>query len=271
MSDDARKIDLDVEIPVPADQVWKALTDATELTRWFPPDARVTPGPGGAIFISWGGAWSSDLKIDAWEEGRRLRLVEERPSFGADGQQTERPPVLLWLEYELSTAGGGASTRLRLVHSGFGHGADWDDEVEATRAGWVFELRSLRHYLTRHPGTPRQLAWATRTTDVPPGEAWTRLTGGLLTSSLAAARPGDRYESRTVFGEALSGEVLGHRPGELYATVEPLHDGLFRMGAERLGGRTLVQAGFSLWGLGRGVGDRLRAETQGVVDELFPG
>jgi hypothetical protein len=110
-----------------------------------------------------------------------------------------------------------------------------------------------------------------RSTDVPADEAWTRLAGGLLTSSLAAARPGDRYESRTVFGGALSGELLANRPGELYATVEPLHDGLFRMGAERLGGRTLVQAGFSLWGLEREVGNRLRAATQAVVDDLFPG
>ncbi len=271
MSEGTRRIELDVEIPAPAGQVWNALTDASELTRWFPPDARVTPGPGGAIFISWGGAWSSELKIDAWEEGRRLRLVEERPAYGADGQPTDRPPVLLWLEYELSTAGGGASTRLRLVHSGFGHGGDWDDEVEATRAGWVFELRSLRHYLTRHRGTSRQLAWAMRTTDVPPDEAWTRLAGGLLTTSLAAARPGDRYETRMVFGDALAGEMLANRPGELYATVEPLHDGLFRMGAERLGGRTLVQAGFSLWGLPSERGERLRRETQGVVDALFAG
>lgn len=36
------------------DEVWQALTDARELTRWFPVEARVEPGLGGSIWLSWG-------------------------------------------------------------------------------------------------------------------------------------------------------------------------------------------------------------------------
>lgn len=35
--------------------VWRALTEAEELTRWFPLQARVTPGEGGEIWMSWNG------------------------------------------------------------------------------------------------------------------------------------------------------------------------------------------------------------------------
>ena len=45
-------------------------------------------------------------------------------------------------EYELERDAG--KTTLRLVHSGFGDGAEWDDLFDATRAGWAFELRGLR-------------------------------------------------------------------------------------------------------------------------------
>jgi uncharacterized protein YndB with AHSA1/START domain len=44
----------EIEIAVPIEEVWKALTDANELARWFPLEARVTPGLGGKIFVSWG-------------------------------------------------------------------------------------------------------------------------------------------------------------------------------------------------------------------------
>lgn len=42
-----RRIEKEIEINAPLEDVWKALTDANELARWFPLEARVTPGPGG--------------------------------------------------------------------------------------------------------------------------------------------------------------------------------------------------------------------------------
>ena len=49
-----RRLEKEIEIAVPIEEVWKALTDANELARWFPLEARVTPGLGGNIFVSWG-------------------------------------------------------------------------------------------------------------------------------------------------------------------------------------------------------------------------
>ena len=50
----SREVRKDVFIRQPPDIVWKALAEAEELARWFPLEARVTPGVGGSIWLSWG-------------------------------------------------------------------------------------------------------------------------------------------------------------------------------------------------------------------------
>ena len=54
MNEQTRSIEKAVTIDAAPDAVWKALTDAEEITRWFAPDARVTPGQGGKVWLSWG-------------------------------------------------------------------------------------------------------------------------------------------------------------------------------------------------------------------------
>ena len=48
-----RAVSREIAISASVDAVWKALTDANELTRWFPPEARVAPGAGGSIWRAW--------------------------------------------------------------------------------------------------------------------------------------------------------------------------------------------------------------------------
>ena len=45
----------EIVIDAPLEAVWKAITDAEELTRWFVEEASVEPGVGGTIASSWGG------------------------------------------------------------------------------------------------------------------------------------------------------------------------------------------------------------------------
>ncbi len=69
---DRRAIEKEITIRATADAVWKALTDAGELVRWFAPEARVTPGPGGAIFVSWGPGMEGEQKISLWEKAKSI-------------------------------------------------------------------------------------------------------------------------------------------------------------------------------------------------------
>ena len=48
-----RSFSMSIDIDATPEEVWRALTDAGELMRWFPLQARVTPGKGGSVF--WGG------------------------------------------------------------------------------------------------------------------------------------------------------------------------------------------------------------------------
>ena len=50
----ARAIEKEIELNAPVEAVWMALTDGKELARWFPLEARVTPGVGGEVFLSVG-------------------------------------------------------------------------------------------------------------------------------------------------------------------------------------------------------------------------
>ena len=84
---------------VPPEVVWRALTDAEELARWFPLAARVE-GVGGAISLSWGQQGTETVVIEVWEPGPRgLRcrcrvgpgIRRHRPRLGL---RAARPPAL---------------------------------------------------------------------------------------------------------------------------------------------------------------------------------
>lgn len=47
-----RRLEKQIEVAASPAEVWKALTDPAELARWFPLEARVTPGEWGEnLFI----------------------------------------------------------------------------------------------------------------------------------------------------------------------------------------------------------------------------
>jgi uncharacterized protein YndB with AHSA1/START domain len=197
----SRSIVKEVTIDAPADAVWKAITDAEELTRWFPVDARVRPGPGGSIWLSWGGGTEGEAPITAWEPNRRFGWTETRG------------PAKLAVEFHLEAAGG--RTVVRLVQSGFGEGPDWDDEFHMTNGGWSYFVEHLRWYLERHRGVPRDLIAFRELVEMTRPEAFARLLGpaGLsIDGSLGAAKPFESYRTTTPAGDRLSGTVVAASP-----------------------------------------------------------
>lgn len=280
MSDSAtsggRKFEMSIEVAAPADRVWKAITEAEHLARWFAPEARVKPGVGGAVWLSWGGPFTVDAPITIWEPGRRLRTANQRekPWFG--GEEKGGAPAdarEIAVDYFVEPRAGGACV-LRLVHSGFGPGKGWDDEFDSISRGWKFELRSLRHYLARHFGQERRAVFMFRSSPLPAERAWGVLVGptGLIRDArLDDLKEGDRYRIQTETGDVLEGRVLVSVPGRSFAgTVESLDDALLRLEAERDGSGSMPTVWLSVWGPKRSRVDELKQKWSGVMERLFP-
>jgi uncharacterized protein YndB with AHSA1/START domain len=233
-----RKFDMSIDIAAPADRVWRALTDAQELTRWFPLEARVVPGEGGSMYWGWGDGWAGESRITAWDPNRRLTLVETRQTFDAEGKPLTTPGENRELVVEVTLESDAGTTRLRLVHSGFGTGGDWDDELDGAANGWQCELRNLRLYVERHFGRDRHLAWANASAPLPAEAVWRELFGaGGLRLTPGNAREGERY-ALDLGDEHFEGSVALAIPNDFVGFADNLHDGMVRVGTFRAAGRT---------------------------------
>ena len=275
MTDQRRAFEMSLELDATPEDVWRALTDAEELIRWFPLEARVTPGLGGTMFWSWGDTGDWTTRIDAWEPGRLLRLVQNdaRP-YDVEGRPLpagQAEPARLAMEFTLETHQG--KTRLRLVHSGFGHGTAWDNEFEGISEGWQAELRSLRHYLRGFRGRDRNFGRAWLTTAMPRDAAWARLVGpdGFRLQP-AGVREGDGYEVTSPAGQRFTGLVELNLPGQtMLGTVRELGDGLFRLLTwTDAVGRTGVWSSLATFTGDAGEVREFAERTKAALDRLFP-
>lgn len=50
----ARVMEKEITLDAAGQEIWRMLTDSEQLARWFPLEARVEPGKGGRISLSWG-------------------------------------------------------------------------------------------------------------------------------------------------------------------------------------------------------------------------
>lgn len=213
-----RSVGSDVEVEASLDAVWSALTDARELERWFPLEARVDPGEGGSIYMSWKNEYVGESAILVWDPPFHLRVRSVEWAEVTDYHLEEK----------------GERTLLR-VTSSFSLDSAWDDWVEGTRRGWRFMLASLRQYLERHRGEVREVVYLRRRVEQSRDELWKRLTG-----------PGGLTE------ELLRGRVLDDDPpfGLALVTEDPA-DGLLRLSVDPAmgdSGRVDATVWLSAWG-----------------------
>jgi uncharacterized protein YndB with AHSA1/START domain len=198
MTRPTRDIVLTVELDASPEDVFRAVTDGTEIAKWLAPEAGSTPPEGGkkgSIWISWGEGMRADREIEVWDAPKRLRHPASQNS------ETKAP---LWADWSIEARDGGKTT-LRLVHSGFSVGADWDDEFESHARGWKLMLQNLRHYFARHPHEPAvHIAFMSKV-ESPRASLWKTLLGKLGVS--APPKLGDEFRFTTPKGDVLTGVV----------------------------------------------------------------
>ncbi len=254
----ASSIDLDAT----PEQVWEMIATGEGLARWFPIEARVTPGVGGEIWFSWGkGVMEGAARIVAWDPPRRL--VSE---WGG-----------MHDTYTIESAGG--TTTLSVVSSGFGEGGDWDDMYDSVRTGWMFELGGLQHALAHHPGQDRDVVRVVRRC-APDREA---LAAMVLEDALApgvdlgAARVGDQVDLELDgLGRIAARVVVGNQPRDLALVTPSLNNAYWRVMLEApCGGSPEPAMDATLWastyGLDAPAREQLGRAINATLDRLLGG
>ncbi|MBV9493257.1 MAG: SRPBCC domain-containing protein [Acidobacteria bacterium] len=241
-----KKVEAEVTIQATPEEVWRALTEGEELKRWFPLDARVRPGAGGAIWSSFSEGMEWESPITVWEPNRHLRTGD------VGGPET------VAIDYYIEARGG--ETVLRLVHSGFGDDA-WDDELDTLNAGWASFLANLRHFLERHPGEPRTMAYFRH-----PAVKLDRPTAHQrVLDALHLRRDGDRYTSDLFEGTT----AVDLPPINFTGSVANWNDGWWMIEIEPGRGQCRPAIWVSLYGDEQAKVPELQKKIQALLEATF--
>jgi uncharacterized protein YndB with AHSA1/START domain len=216
-----RAIDLDIEVPGTPEQVWEAVASGPGITAWFVP-ATVDGRVGGTVELDFGpGLGVETARITAWEPPRRFAVEiagEGRPAFAME-----------WLV----EARDGGTCVVRLINSGFGSGADWDAEYDATEAGWRLFLYNLRLHRTHFPGRPCSSVLVNGHGDGSVDRAFADLMAAL--GLPAEAREGERVAAAAADAPPLAGVVERVTPNMLTLLLERPAEGIAFVASEPAG------------------------------------
>ena len=251
-----RRQEHEILIDAPVEAVWKAITDAEELTRWFVETARVEPGVGGKFWITWGEPEGDPSTIEVWEPNRRLRVALAPLEMGKAKNDALSPIVE---EYTIERRDG--KTVLRIVQSRVPASSDWDGFYDGTNSGWKSFLRTLRHYLEHHAGKPRSVIKVVGKLSGSPEEAWARLVGreGFNFDPIA----GREFSTRTSGGESLHGQVgFVKAPEWLELNISEFGDAYLAHSMASAGGGGFVYSVLSLYGKSASEVEAIRAKWE---------
>ncbi len=274
-----RSIETEFEIDAPIEAVWRALTEGEELSNWFPLEAKVKPGVGGSVWVSWGPGVEFESPIAAWEENKHLKLIyfDATPPEQAEEAKAKGMfiPFQVSVDYHLESHGG--NTVLRLIHSGFAADAAWDSQYDGTVRGWQFVLRGLKHYLENHRGSKRVVVEAKHIiNDLSLDEAWHRVmskSGLLAQGSINTLKPGDRYAFTMATGDEIQGIVHLNNPPQDFCATDKEHNNAFLLlkidEASVTAPNQMVNLWLSTYGIAAEETDALQQRWDKMMSRLF--
>ena len=198
MSDEARSIELEIEVAGRPEEVWRAVATGPGISSWYVPHT-VEERAGGVGTASFGPEPEMQIsgRVAVWEPPRRVVFDGGE---GVDG---------LTFEWTVEPRGDDACV-VRLVNSGFGSGPEQDALREGMIEGWrlfMFNLGlHMKHFAGRTATAIVPMAlWAG-----PREAAWQALAGGLGVPLTPAV--GDRIEVTAADAPGLAGTVVDVDP-----------------------------------------------------------
>jgi len=258
----------EVEIEASASAVWRALTDAREISNWF----------------GWDAVESSDT---AFKEEYFTAARQEPERYLLVGDRSAR-----FTEFTLEVRGEGCV--VRLVHSGSPEASEWDGIYDPENSGWRGYLLTLQFYLERHAGLPKRGFHFGTLSGLSREDAFAKLVGpdGLDHSNrLGSLGVGARFSAVTASGADLTGSVRARSTGtQITVVVESLNDAWLNIWAAPVtlgpsearkadgsrgspgGSPPASSPGLMLvtWGLDDAFCDGLHASWRNWLEALFP-
>ena len=133
-----------VDIAAAAEDVWRALTDAEQLSRWCSPDAQIRARQGGLFRATVDRVTELEAHIDVFEPARRLRLIYlPTPAL---------PPSENTLVDDFILDAGESGTILRLLGSGIPATEEWNAQYMRLRLGWQQAMTRLKVLVEKQLG-----------------------------------------------------------------------------------------------------------------------
>jgi uncharacterized protein YndB with AHSA1/START domain len=138
-----RALDKEVVVAASAEQVWDAWTSRDGIRSFMAPDAEIDPRVGGAFHVHFdplaapGSKGADDMRYMALQPPKMLSFDWNAPPHLAEtrGQRT-----FVVLRFEPVDA---AHTRVRLHHTGWGDGGQWDETYNYFDRAWGVVLGNL--------------------------------------------------------------------------------------------------------------------------------
>ena len=185
------RLEFSVEVPGTPEQVWAAIATAKGLSAWFTP-TELEEREGGSLHFSMGPDMGSDGQVTGWEPPRRLVYEEDWAALMGQDPDALSP----WTSEFLVEAQSGGTCVVRVTTSGFGIGADWEQEFwDEVGPNWIPFFDNLRLYLTHFPGQEATMLEAATTH---PGDAATVWTA--LRDALTLGTEGETFDVRGLTG-----------------------------------------------------------------------
>ena len=186
---------VEVTIPAPVEEVWRALREPEQIKRWF--------------------GWDADS------------LAEEiEYIFVSHAEASEAEHVIRFEEYagvsdRFEVEARGSGSVLRVVRAGQPD-QDWSEVYEEMTEGWIAFVEQLRLALARHAGEARRTIYLSGGAIA---EGGPKLSEALGVADLRREPNGAAYRAEAA-GEAIRGEVWHRSPFQLGLTVKGWGDGL---------------------------------------------
>ncbi|MBI2826073.1 MAG: SRPBCC domain-containing protein [Planctomycetia bacterium] len=176
-----RSVQVEVEVPGTAEEVWQAIATGPGVSSWFVP-TEIDEREGGRVVSHFGPGMDGVATATAWDPPHRF--AAESPDLGPNAP----PLATAWIV----EARAGGTCIVRVVHSLFASTDDWDDQLESIESGWPTFFRILRLYLAHFRGQKCAMVQLVGAAVEPRVAAWEALVGAL---GLSGATAGQRWST----------------------------------------------------------------------------